>query len=455
MQSVIRLAVTLLLLSMGLALAQADPDVARLQLAVEEARESASITHPDQPEWRAAIRLADSLVTEQPESPELALLRAQIYSEVAWYARAYQAWLDYAATSGLAPDASAFSEAALQLGFARWRAQDYQGASSYYSSLLEWQPDNAEALYWLGRVQLEQGEDELAAATFGRLLDLDYAEELPAGQLRLARHVGQYGPLAALAFDRGIVLADAGQAALALAEFEAAFTAARDFTEAAVWAGRMALELQDPALAVVYWGWVVELDPADERSRYFLQLAQRQEAYGVAAVSAFDAGQSSYSAGDLEEALASFEEANRLSPGYLDALSWSARVAQELGRHELAADYWQRVLSLNPDDEGARYFLRLAQQRLAFGTDVSDEFLQGVIHYQAAEFQEAEAAFRRVTAEDPDFAPAWGYIGQINFAQRDFETAADAFERARSLEPGNDEYTFFAMEARRLAGSQD
>ncbi len=445
----------LLLVCFSLAFAQGDAAVGRLEQAVQTARDSGQLRHPDQALWRQAILLAEQLTAEQPQSAELARLQAEIYSEVSWYARAYDAWLNFSELSGANPAPLAFAEAAQQLGFARYSAGDAAGALSHYGTLLGFQPDNAEALFWIGRIQLEQGEGAEAAASFSQLLSLQDTSSLSPSQLQLASNVETYGPEAALAFARGSSLFDAGQHAAALAEFEAAFAADRSFAQAAVWAGRTALELEDPELAAVYWGWAVELDPDDSRNRYFLELAERQAAWGIPAVASFDAGQDSYAAGDLPLALEQFEEAARLAPGYLEALSWSARVAQELERHALAADYWERVLAVSPADEGARYFLRLAEQRLAFGAEVSEMFLQGVGHYQAANFAAAEAAFAAVTQEDPQFAPAWGYLGQIHFAQRDYAQAAEAYETARSLEPGNDEYTFFAMEARRLAGSQD
>lgn len=438
-----------------LAQSQTDPAVASLQEAARLARSTSPLQHPDQPLWREAIRLGEQLLNEDPQNPELALLLARIYSDVAWHARAYSAWLDYARLSGDAPDGAAFAEAAQQLGFARFSFGDLAGAAGYYETLLEFQPENPEALFWTGRIRLEMGEGEAASAAFASLLALNGSIDLPASQLQLARNALAHGAEAALSFARASTLYDAGQAEAALAGFEEAFERSRSFTQAAVWAGRTAMELGRPDLGTVYWGWAVELDPQDSRSRYFLAQAERQAEWGIEAAASFDAAMVAYEQGDMETALSGFEAAWRISPGYLEALSWSARVAQELGRFELAASHWERVLLHDPTDEGARYFLRLAEQRLAFGTEVSESFLRGVGHYQQAEFAEALEAFRVVTREDPDFAPAWGYLGQIHFAQRDYSEAAAAYETARSLEPGNEEYVFFAMEARRLAGPRE
>lgn len=426
-----------------------------LEQAVQLARDSGQPAHPDQNSWRDAIRIGERARSLEPESARIAGLLAQLYSDVAWYSRAFDAWLAYSDLSGQAPAAEPFAEAAHQLGFARYGFADFEGALYYYDILLEHQPGNAEALFWSGRVRLELGDGAGAETAFGRLLELDSADGVPASQAQLASNVDRFGPAAALAFSQGISLYEAGQLEAALERFQAAFDAERSFTNAAVWSGRTALELNNPGLAVGYWRWAVELDPEDSRSRYFLGLAERQDQWGTQATGAFDLGAELYESGDLTGALEAFSEAVALSPGYLDALSWSARVAQELGRHELAADYWQQVLRHDPDDEGARYFLNLAEQRLSFGGDVSDAFLRGMDLYRQADFIAAEVELTGVTEEFPEFAPAWGYLGQIHFARRDYPEAADAFERARELEPGNDEYTFFAMEARRLARSVD
>ncbi len=422
-----------------------------LSAAVEAARESGQRPHPDQTLWREAIRTGEQARAAEPGSAEVLRLLARLYSEVSWHIRAYDTWLEFASVSGEAPDEQAFAEAAHQLGFARYSAGDLAGALEYYRALASMQPGNAGALYWLGRSQLESGADDAAAATFRELGAHAEADSLAASQLRLANQVAVYGAAAGRSFAHGLNSYDSGDVSGALSHFEAAFEANMEFTQAAVWAGRSALELGEPGLAARYWRWAVDLDPSDERSRYFLGLAERQDRWGADAVAEFDRGQEQYQAGALTDALASFEAAFRLSPGYLDALSWSARVAQELGRFEVAVDYWSRVLSLDPDDQGARYFMNMAGQRVAFGSEVSDAFLHGVGLYQQADFAAAEEEFLAVTLESPEFAPAWGYLGQIYFSQRRYALAADAYETARRLEPDNEEYTFFAMEALRLA----
>jgi tetratricopeptide (TPR) repeat protein len=370
----------------------------------------------------------------------------------AWHSRAWSAWLELNELTGQPLADPGFAEAAHQLGFARYSAGDLQGALDYYLRLLEFQPANRQALSWAGRLSLEIGDTALAGQYFEELLRLDPTDSAAAFQLDLIGQAQQYGRDAAMAYMNGISRYEQSDLPGALELFEQALQHNPSFEDAAVWAGRTAQELGDPARAERHWSRAVELDPADDRSAYFLQLARDQVAWGVTAANLFHQGQTQYMAGDVRAAMASFEEAAASNPEYSDALAWSARTAQELGLHASAARYWQAVLDLDPSDEGARYFLRLAEQQLAFGEDASPVFLQAVTDYQQARFDEAEAGLLEAAGLTPEFPPVWGYLGQLYFAQGRYAEAADAFERARELEPGNDEYEFFAMEARRLAG---
>ena len=69
--------------------------------------------------------------------------------------------------------------------------------------------------------------------------------------------------------------------------FEAAVAAAPGFTDALVWAGRTALELERPDAAAGYWRQVVEVRPDDAGAAWFLGVAQTQSRWGVAAGRAY------------------------------------------------------------------------------------------------------------------------------------------------------------------------
>lgn len=437
------------------AAALADTDGAAVREAAERARAQSTIPSPDQPLWRTAIRLAEQYRQDHPDSVEAARLLAETYSEVAWYSRAFDAWLDWSALSGRPPEAEPFTEAALQLGFARLSAGDPQGADRFYSELLAVDPANEEALYRAGSARLQAGDDEGAREAFRELLGLPGERELPPGQLQLAENVTTHGPDAARAFAEGLDAEERGDPGAALTAFEAAWEAARGFREAAVWAGRTALETGEFRRAARWWRIAADLDPGDEGSRWFLERAERLSRFGLDAVAAFDEGTELYGVGKTAEAFTAFRTAARLAPGFKEALSWTARTAQENGNPEAAADWWRQVLNLDPADDSAAYFLRQAEQQLEYGADAGADFLEALQAFQQGDFSGAERGFEAVLGANPEHAAAWGYLGRIRFAAGRYPEAAEAYREAARLEPDNDEYAFFAVEAARLADPQD
>jgi tetratricopeptide (TPR) repeat protein len=437
--------------------ASAQESQALLQAAragAAEARASDETPNPDQALWREAIRLAELARREQPEDPETVLFQARLYSEVSWYSRAWGAWLDYFALTGVAPDDEAFATAAHQLGFSRYQAGSLSEALDYYQKLLEFQPANAEALSWIGRIHLEAGEPAAALPHLQQLQEQAPGDPAIAYQLARAEAMVSFGSEAASAFYRAAGHYERGELTQALQEFEAALRHNAQYAEAAVWAGRTALELGEPRRAVVHWEKAVALDPADGRSQYFLALANDQLEWGREAASEFHRGQSLYENGEPAAAHDAFVAAAGSNESYLLAWSWAARTAQELDRLPEAISYWQEVLDRDPADEGARYFKRVAEQRLAFGEGASEDFLQAVALYQQGSFAEAEEGFLATVQANPRFAPGWGHLGQLYFSQGRFEEAADAYEKAAEIDPEHENYSFFATESRRLASAR-
>ena len=140
------------------------------------------------------------------------------------------------------------------------------------------------------------------------------------------------------------------------------------------------------------------LDPSDERAAYFAQYAQEQQRWGKEAAEAFYEGQTFYQQGQVAMALERFEAATRINSQYKEALVWTARCYQELGQLPQAANYWQRVIALDPNDSRAKYFLTLTQKQEVYGDTAGQEFANGIDYYQKNDFANAEAAFKRAIA---------------------------------------------------------
>ena len=424
--------------------------------AEAEARYAGTMLNIDQPLWRQAIDLGEAALRAAPDDPETVLFLARIYSRIGWYVRAWPRWQAYLALGGtLQPDdAATFARTGTELGFSRYSAGDLTGALPYYQKVAETLAEDAEALSWLGRIALEQGDPNSALPYWQRAVALDptnegftYYRDLSEEQLRV-------GVDASTAFRNGLSAYDAGDLETALGFFEAAVAANGSFQEALTWAGRTNLELERFDKATVYWQKVLELSPGDPGAQYFLQLIQDQQRWGVAASGAFYEGQRLYEEGELEAAAERFDAAARFNPSYKDALVWTARSLLELGQMDKALVAWRNVLKLDPEDNRASYFLKLAEQQLAYGSEAGRAFVQGVEQFEVANLSEAEALFQEAVNANPNFAEAWAWLGRTRFTSADYAAAATAYAKAAELEPDNDDYRFFADEAAFLAGDE-
>ena len=465
-----------LLLMVSFGLAQPLPDEAPLPAEVEavlargvEAAErgmaSPAAPHPDHADWRLvleagreAVELLDHAVTRR--------FMARAYALSGWSSRALAAFDELlrfghplgAEDERLVPEITSlelYRQAAADMAFARYQAGDAAGAERVYARWLELEPDAPEPVRWLGRLTLEQGDPEAALAYWERLLELLPDDEAAIYGLREAQREVRVGPAAAAAFRDGIAAYEVGRLEDAFDGFAAALEANPAYVDAAWWAGRSALELGRPEVAVGYWSLVLDERPDDPGATYFLRLAEDQIRYGVQAGRAFFDGMAAYESGDLEAALDALEAAVAANAGYTTAWVWVARVRQELGRYEAAVEGWERVLELDPGDARARYFKTLARQQQGVRPEAGEVFAQAVAAYERADFVTAEALFREVVAIDPTSATAWSWVGRVAFGERRYEDAAVAYARASSLNPSDEDLAFFAGEAAALAQADD
>lgn len=427
-----------------------------------EALRSDLLPSPDQRIWVDALARIDAAHDQAPRDIVVLHTRARIYSYVGWHIRAWEYWHDYFEAGGTLKDPldftppeltseALFAEVGSELGFARYQAGLDGEALGYYLAVLERRPNDQEALTWAARIYFEQGQTAAALPLWERLATLDPNDQGTLYFLERTRERLAVGPEASDTFQSGLLSYQAGDLDQALTAFEAAFAFNDTFAEAAVWAGRTSLELGQPERSHRHWNRVLQLDPSDGRAAYFLELAGAQAQWGIDAANTFDRGQQLYQQGDLAGAAASFAAATRSNAGYLQAWLWAARTHHELGRLTEAIPYWQAVLERNADDPEAGYYLELAQQQLTYGIDAGRSIAEAKAAFEVADFETAEVRFRDAIDIDPELAEAWGWLGRIYFARGDYLEAARHYERALELNPDNDDFRFFAEEARRLA----
>ena len=426
--------------------------LAQAQAAAAKARKEGALPTPDQPLWREAVDLGEAARAAAPENLTILRFLAEIYSTLSWDARAWDAWNRYQAAGGEldAPALRAVSEAGRELGYARYTAGNLTDAAQVFERVSELEPRNAEALTWLGRIALEQGESKKAETYWQRVLKLKPGDQTARYYLAQSQQQLTFGAASTGAFNEGLAAYNSGQKAAALAAFTRAADANPDFEEAATWAGRVALELGRPRVAKRFWQALSERKPKDQAASYYLTLANAQERWGAAAGRAFYAGQDLYNRGKVRDAAARFVAASDANPEYPAAASWAARSLQESGQAARAVPYWERVVSLNPDDKSAQYFLETALSQQAISEGATRAFDKGVRAYEEADLAAARQAFQTATKEAPNYADAWGWLGRLAFESGSYGEAAAAYGRALGLEPGNTTYRFFTAEAKRL-----
>ena len=454
------------------ALAQTLPDDAPLPAAAEAAMargSEAAVTgladptppHPDHPVWRLvleagreAVEIVDHAVTQR--------YLARAYALTGWSVRALRAFDELVAAGHpldvaderLVPDLASstlYARVAAEQAFARYQAGDAEGAERTFARWAALDPEATEPLRWLGRLAGERGDPEAALPYWERLVALAPDDESAAFSLREAQREVAVGPAAAAAFRDGIQAYELGDLEGAFQAFAAAHGANPEYVDAAVWAGRSALELERPETALRYWTLVSEARPDDGGAAYFRRVAQDQVTYGVAAGRAFYDGLAAYDGGALDAALDAFEAAVAANDAFTQAWVWVARTRQETGRYEAAVRAWDRVIALDPDDDRARYFASLARQQQGVRPEAGAAFAAAVAAYEMADLALARDLFENVVAIDPDSATAWGWLGRVAFGERRYDDAAFAYGRAAELDPSDDDLAFFAAESAALA----
>lgn len=113
--------------------------------------------------------------------------------------------------------------------------------------------------------------------------------------------------------------------------------------------------------------------------------------------------------GRSSEAIAALEKAVAISPKLTAPYFELAGQYRKENYQEMAVGIYRRILELEPTS--AKAYLRICQTYAEIG-----EFLEGTRFCETA------------TEIDPTYAPAWQYLGQLQYARRNYESALDSLE---------------------------
>ncbi len=176
-----------------------------------------------------------------------------------------------------------------------------------------------------------------------------------------------------------------------------------------------------------------------------------EEQAALFAASANENAFAAYQAGDLARAAETYALVTHYVPDDAEAHRWLGRIMLETRRPEQAVAAWRTLLEIDPDAEGAEYFLQLAQAQARWGVDAANDFYEGIRLYEAGSLALARNSFASATARNANYALAWSWLGRVHFEQGFFEDAHAAYSRALALEPTNPNYEWFTRESLRLS----
>ncbi len=161
-----------------------------------------------------------------------------------------------------------------------------------------------------------------------------------------------------------------------------------------------------------------------------------------------------YQQGDKAGAAEAYLEVTRYLPNNIEAHRWLGRIMLELRQPEQAVVAWRNYLDLDPTDEGAQYFLTLAQAQARWGIDAANDFFAGIKAYEEGNMTAARTSFASAAARNSQYAEAWAWLGRVAFEQQHYDDAAVAYGRALALDPSNDNYAWFKKESERLQAGE-
>jgi tetratricopeptide (TPR) repeat protein len=165
-----KLLIVCMFLMLGLSFAQLSPETRN---ALREGKTAAATAlnlydypNPDQEHWKLALEYGAEAERLAPYRPEPQRFLAQVYSELGWYKRAWDAWQTYEARGGdLDEDAKLkYSEISVALGYLSYEQGHLEQALAYYQKAQTLQPENDEALEWVALLQRELNEPEKVLA---------------------------------------------------------------------------------------------------------------------------------------------------------------------------------------------------------------------------------------------------------------------------------------------------
>jgi tetratricopeptide (TPR) repeat protein len=307
---------------------------------------------------------------------------------------------------------TSFQQGILQQAKALHHAGRLSEAEALYRQILLLQPNQADALYFLGMLAYQAGQSELA--------------------IELIRKAIHCRPNYAEAYcNLGVILNDKGKQDEAIAYFHQALSLKPNCAEAFWFMGNTLSDQGKLDEAVDCFHQVLTLRPTYVEAYNNLGVILNKQ-------------------GKLDEAAASLRQAVALKPDFAEANYNLGNILSEQGRLDEAVTNFRQALSIKPDYTEAYYNLGITlrdqgkldeavacfRKVLTLIPDCAEAYnnLGGVLNDQSRT-DEAMACFRQALVLKPDFAEAYSNLGGILNDQDKTDESIACFLQALALKP--------------------
>lgn len=269
-------------------------------------------------------------------------------------------------------------EQAMQAALQHHQAGRLGEAERIYRQILAQQPNDAQALYYLGLIAHQVGRHAAA-------VDL------------VRRSIALWPDNAEAHYNLGIVLFENGLLAEAIAAYRQAIALNPNNAEAHTNLGVALLDNGQSDEAIASFRRAIAINPGLAKTWY-------------------DLGNALQADGQMDEAIAAFGRAIAINPDVADVHCNLGNVLNARGQSEEAVSAYRRCIVLNPDH---------AQAYSNLGGALRDK----------GEIEHAIVAFRRAIALKPEFAEAHNNLGIALKEKGDTDAAIAAFGRAIAINP--------------------
>jgi len=382
--------------------------------------------------YAAAGRNADAiqwLENAAPDDPTL-------YSTLANFYEREHRWKDaagaYAHALDVQPRNTALRTryaAALLNGTSR---QDFEKARDALKETLAAKPDDPQSLYLMSQAQRRLGDSAAAETTARQLIERD--GKSPWGYYALAEALEERRQYQSVV--------------------DALSPAVDDFRTRAAAAGSSGAGVMELGLLLPHLGFAYQ-----ELRQYDKAIATFEEARKLApkdsAVTAYLV-QAYIAAKRYGPAIAVADEARAGRPGELRLARLQAQALRLDGKTDQAVALLESVLKARDDDpeayaalaqlyseadRGPQAVKLLEEAKTKFPSDETVSFELGAVLDKQKRFADAEAAFRKIIASDPDNAAALNYLGYM-LAERGerLDESVSYLKKAVQLDPDNGSY---------------